>query len=377
MRPTGFDLNSPVATASPMTVDAIEKQIQNAWRELNAQAEHRGDPAPLRTSILTLVVIAHGEVEIRSASRTLERLVRVLPSRVIQISIRDETDEMTATVSAHCAIRSGDKAGCYELVNIDAGPNDLRAMPSLLSQLDISDLPMFAWWVGPVQMDSPEFRRIAGVVERVIIDSSQFSDPLASFRAYREYVDEGDTFAASDLTWSRLLTMRELVAQSFDIPAAIEMLAGIRRIDISHHPDGFAHAMLMAGWLTSRLGFEPSSATRLPNVLLLTASGQDGHNLQIVLESTRSGGRGIRSIRMVGHSAQKSSRVSIRRVDDDRAVVNIDLTGMPRQNRMVHCDEGYDDQVLGMELMQFGRDAIYQESLAIASTYAQLMYETE
>src|SRR5690606_30322593 len=159
----------------------------------------------------------------------------------------------------------------------------------LLSQLDISDLPTFAWWVGPVKVDTPEFTRIAGVVERVIIDSSQFTDPLDSLHVYREHVEAGETYAASDLTWSRLLTLRELVAQSFDIPAAVEMLGGIRRIDMSHHPDGLAHAMLMAGWLTSRLGFEPTGASRSPDALRLTASSPDGRTLQLVLESIRSG----------------------------------------------------------------------------------------
>lgn len=374
MSTPGYDLNSPVATATPITVEAIEAQIKNAWRELNAEAERRNEPAPLRSSILTLVVIASGPDEIRRASATLERLVQAVPSRVIQISVQDDTHELSATVSAHCAVRSDDKRGCYELIHISAGPEDLRAMPSLLSQLDISDLTTFAWFVGPVDMTTSEFRRIATTVERVIIDSSLYRDPLDVFNTYRTHIEaQGDNVAASDLSWSRLLTLRELVAQSFDIPAAVQMLSGIRRIDISHHPNGLAEAMLMAGWLTSRLGFQPIDASGAADNLGLAAAHPDGRRLQVVLESTRSGGRGIRSIRMVGHSAKQSSRVSIRRVDDERAIVNIDLTGVPRQNRMVHCADGYVDQVLGMELVQFGRDRVYEESLAAAATFSRAL----
>ena len=374
MRPSGYDLHSEIATSSPITVEVIDAQIKQAWRELNAEAEQRGEPAPLRTSILTLVVIASGDDQIRRSSRTLEQLVQILPSRVIQISILDNTSKLSASVSAHCAIRSGDKKGCYELIHINAGPNDLPAMPSLLSQLDISDLTTFAWWVGPVEMESPSFRRIASAVERVIIDSSEFADPLEVFQLYEALIQsQGDAIAASDLTWSRLLILRELVAQSFDMPAAVEMLAGVRRIDISHRPDSLAQAMMMAGWLTSRLGFEPLDASRLPDALRLIASRPDGRELQIILESIRSGGQGVRSIRIIGHSAQQSSRVSIRRIDDERASVNIDLTGVPRQNRMVHCAEGTVDQVLGMELVQFGRDAIYEESLASAAAFSRMI----
>lgn len=362
-------------SAPPFNVETIEEQIKEAWSELGVRAEQAGAPAPLRTSILTLVVVAQGANEIRRASATLMRLVQALPSRVIQVSIEDEHANMQARVSAHCALQPGGKPTCYELIEIDAGPAHLPAVPSILTQLDISDLTTFIWWVGPADPESDAFLRISGTAQRVIIDSARSPAPFRAFRRYATFSkNHVDSIACSDLTWTRLLVFRELVAQSFDIRAALEMLPNVHRIDMSYHPEAVADALLMAGWLTSRIGMTPFSAvTTGDGGLTLTATGDGSRTIRLVLTPVRSSTMGLRSIRLNGHSPARSSRVTIRRIDDTRAMVNVDITGLSRQQRMVHCGAGYEDQILGMELMQFNRDRIYEESLDHAAQFAGIL----
>lgn len=370
-------MNSHVVSP-PFTVESIEAQIHQAWSELGAIAEKSGAPAPLRTSILTLAVIACGDLEIGRANRTLEQLIQVLPSRVIQISVRDSTAELSATVSAHCAITRSEQASCYEIIRIEAGPDDMRAVPSILTQLDISDLTTFVWWVGPVDTRLENFRRIAGSSERVVFDSSKSRQPLDDLVAYNRFLTENqDVIAGTDLTWSRMLAMRELVAQSFDHPAAVEMLDNIQRVDMTYEPAARAGILLMAGWLSSRLGWTPTEASESGETIQLTVVTNNDRRVTFNLSAAQGSSIGLHSVRILAHTGTSSSRVTVRRIDAGRAIVNLQMTALPRQERIVHCAEGNDDQVLGMELLQFSRDLIYEAALEQAAAFAAMLLDNK
>jgi glucose-6-phosphate dehydrogenase assembly protein OpcA len=372
------DVDSGIAPTAPITVESIEEKIHAAWSELGARAEEAGAAAPLRTSILTLIVISHGEPEIKRANQALERLVQVLPSRVIQISINDSTRDLAASVSAHCAVTSTDQSNCYELISVRAGPVHLRAIPSILTQLDIPDLTTFLWWVGPVDSGSTNFRRISSSADRVVVDSARFNRPLEDLNSYRLFLGENESdVAGTDLTWCRLLAMRELIAQSFDHPDALAMLTDLRRLEMSYNPAALAEALLMAGWFTSRLDLKPIAARRMQEMVGLTARYPDGKQVEFNLSPLTTRAAGLRSVRILAHNSLGTSRVTVRRTGQERATVNIEMTGMPRQQRTVHCADGTDDQLLGMELLQFGRDPVYEHALEHAATFARFLQREE
>ncbi|CAN5313494.1 glucose-6-phosphate dehydrogenase assembly protein OpcA [soil metagenome] len=368
------DLHSELDLESSFTVESIESELKHAWAELGAQAEESNTLAPVRTSILTLVVVARGEAEITDARATLDRLVRVLPSRVILVSVLRDKENISARVSAHCAFSLSEQGSCYERIEIETGQTNLRAIPSILTQLEISDLPTFIWWIGPVDLRSPEFSRISRAAQRVIIDSARFNHPLESMGHYAEYMahNHGD-LAGTDLTWSRLLAWRELLAQSFDNPAAQEMLSSLQRVDMTYDPGYEADALLTAGWLTSRLGWEPDAASETRDTITFSACDQNQRTVRFNLTEISGAGIGLRSVRLVSHSGQKSSRVTVRRLDRQRAAVHIEMTGMPRQQRVVKCIDNTDDQVLGTELLQFGRDQVYEHALNHAARFATMI----
>lgn len=372
------DLHSELDLESSFTVESIESELKHAWAELGAQAEESNTLAPLRTSILTLVVVARGEAEIIHARTTLHNLVRVLPSRVILVAIRRESESLRAQVSAHCSFSLSDQASCYELIEIETGQANLRAIPSILTQLEISDLPTFMWWIGSVDLRSPEFSRISGAAQRVIIDSARFNHPLESMGHYAEYMaGNGGDLAGTDLTWSRLLAWRELLAQSFDSPAAQEMLSSLQRVDMTYDPGYEADALLTAGWLTSRLGWEPDAASETRDTITFSACDQNQRSVRFNLTEISGAGIGLRSVRLVSHSGQQSSRVTVRRLDRQRAAVHIEMTGMPRQQRVVQCVDNTDDQVLGAELLQFSRDDVYEHALNHAARFATMIQKQE
>lgn len=363
----------PIATSS-FSVEAIEAQLKAAWSELGMRADRARLPDPLRMSVLTLVVVARSNAETERARRILSSLVQALPSRIIFVSIRDDVAEPTAFVSTNCAFRSSDRPSCYEMIEIDTNPASVRAIPSVITQLEIPDLPTFAWWVGPVDFGSDEFRRISGTTERLIIDSSRFYEPLETIRGYHQFLEGNrDTLAGTDLTWSRLAAFRELLAQSFDNPIALAALSSLDRIDMTFDPGFEADALLTAGWISSRLGWEPIEATESRDTLTFPARRPDGGMARFNLSRISGTGIGLRSARLVAHTGQHVSRISVRRPDRFRAVVDIDMTGAPKQQRVVNCVDSDDHTVVGSELLQFTRDTIYESALDHAARFATML----
>ncbi len=368
------DLHAELNLESSFTVESIERELKNAWLELSAQAEQSNTSAPLKTSILTLVIVAQGDTQIEHARMTLQSLVRGLPSRVLLVAVRRTSQDIRAHVSAHCSFLTSARASCYELIEIDAGPEHVAAVPSILTQLEISDLPTFIWWVGASDLESPEFSRISSVAQRVIIDSASFNQPLEAMRQYAAYLARRNwEIAGNDLTWTRLDAWRELLAQSFDSPVAQEMLSTLQRVDMTFDPGYEADALLTAGWLTSRLGWEPDAATETRDTITFSACDQDRRVVRFNLTEISGAGIGLRSVRLVSHSGTQSSRVTVRRIDPQRAAVQIEMTAMPRQQRIVPYVDSTDDQMLASELLQFGRDRIYEQALDHAARFATMI----
>lgn len=371
------ELHTKSTPAPAFTVEAIRDQITAAWADLGYQAEQMGTAPPLRTSILTLVVVAHGNREVARAREVLSNLVHAVPSRVILVAVRHDVEALAASVSAHCALRGTDQVSCYEIVEIETPPHSLRAIPSVLTQLEISDLITFIWWVGPIDFSVEEYGRISAVGERVIIDSSRFRDSLRAMRLQARFLRSHPELAGSDLTWNRMLPWRELIAQSFDIPAAQAMLPNLQRVDMTFDPGSRADAVLCAGWLTSRLGFEPEEATESAGVTVFSACNAGRNVVRFNLSEVASSGIGLRSVRLVANTGRHTTRVTVRLIEGERAAVTIEMTGGPRQQRIVHFNDMSDVEALAQELHQFNRDPIYEKALNHAARFAAMLEPEE
>src|SRR5262249_57191310 len=89
----------------------------------------------------------------------------------------------------------------------------------------------------------PVFERLAGLVDRLVVDSREWDDGLHG--AYGSLAQHfGEHLAVSDIVWARTLPWREAIAQAW--PG----IAEANELDVSG-PE--ADALLLAGWLRSRL----------------------------------------------------------------------------------------------------------------------------
>jgi glucose-6-phosphate dehydrogenase assembly protein OpcA len=338
--------------------------LSRVWSDISRQIEEQSGQLPLRTSILTLIVVARGKIETRLAHATLHELVEQMPSRAIIIEVGRPGSEMNATVSAHCLYRSQNRAACYEVIELRVPSDRLVALPSLLQPLELYDVPSFLWWVGAADFRAPDFIRLSESAERIIVDSSRFDSPvdaLASFQAYLQSADISVT--GTDLNWARSTSWRELTAQCFDHPRTADLLNAFQTVEIAFDPSGEAQGWLLAGWLATRLGWRLVNARRSRETTTLALYTSRGEEVTVTLTLQATSGFGLRSVRLLVGSGMRTSRIVIRRRTADLTAIAIEGVDIPRQERIVRDAQPRLCDLIGKELLIHTRDRVFEESL--------------
>jgi glucose-6-phosphate dehydrogenase assembly protein OpcA len=224
-------------TGEDVSIARIERELAR----LRAESSEEGAQPNLRTSVMTHIAWAPPEWQ-GAAEMTLSGMAERHPSRTLLLVPRaDEADGLDAQVSIRC-FPVGDRAICGEVIELTLRGNLSRAPASIVLPLLISDLPVFCRWRGRPDWDSPEFVQLTGVVDRLIVDSTEWPDVPG---AYRELAELFPKVVVSDIAWERTERWRSLLASLW--PG----IRDVRSIRVHGTP---AQAHLLAGWLRSRLG---------------------------------------------------------------------------------------------------------------------------
>jgi hypothetical protein len=87
-----------------------------------------------------------------------------------------------------------------------------------------------------------------------------------------------------DLAWLRSTPWRERVAATFDPAKLREDLKVISSVAVRHHPESEAAALLLLGWMASRLGWQPGRLTAHGGAVTGSARGRR-QDVQLRLEA--------------------------------------------------------------------------------------------
>src|SRR5581483_8823989 len=115
---------------------------------------------------------------------------------------------------------------------------------SIVLPLLISDLPVFLRWRGEPAWESPELEQLLGIVDRLVVDSTEWENLPTP---YARLAGLFDSVAVSDIAWDRTERWRTLLASLW--PG----IGSVKTMRVHGTP---AQACLLAGWLSSRLGHE-------------------------------------------------------------------------------------------------------------------------
>jgi len=361
--------------ARATTIDALEHELARLRRAAVAHARERGQTLA-RASVLNLVVYSEREVHARRAARTVADLALRHPSRAIVLLGDRDRDGIVASVQLHCHVPQSDGAQpvLYEQILARVRGDFDERVASVVIPLLVPDLPVFLWWTGTPPSDAQHLDDLVTLADRFIIDSADFARADQTLpevaRLARHRV------AITDLNWARLTHWRELVAQFFDVPAwrpFLDRITGIRAgfaVDMDGRDIHPSQALLLLGWLSSRLGWRPVDALAPSEAggLLFRMGRADGAPIMVRLRPRFERGLDagdVSGIRIQAAYGRETAEFVIKRAPDERhATATAIISGVVRSERVVPLPALGIRELLGEELAIARNDHVYEVALA-------------
>jgi glucose-6-phosphate dehydrogenase assembly protein OpcA len=242
----------------------LERELNAMWSEMSAPEGGGGSGGVVRACVLNLVVYAEGAEGRAEVDELLSEVVERHPCRAIVLAAERGSGEarLDAFVSTRCQLSPrGSKRICGEQITIEAAGPAVDTASSAVAPLLVPDVPVFLWWKDIPHDDDRLFTRLAGMADRVVIDSASFDRPAEDMLRLAEMV-AGGRMRLSDLNWGRLTSWRALVAGFWDVADYRDSLARIESIRIEYDPPDRSRgqiapkALLALGWFVSCLGWE-------------------------------------------------------------------------------------------------------------------------
>ena len=216
--------------------------IREIERELTSLRTVPGSESPYqRTSVMTHTAWVPPEW-VEAAEDVLSGLAERHPSRTLVLFPQpDDVDGLDGDVEVDVYPAGEGRQICTETIRIRLKGPRAAAPASVVQPLLLPDLPAFLRWRGRLPFGAPELEQLVDVVDRLIVDSTEWPDLPES---YRGLVDIFDRVAVSDIAWARTSRWRPMLASLWPD------IAGVKRIRVRGTA---AQAQLLAGWLRSRL----------------------------------------------------------------------------------------------------------------------------
>ena len=218
--------------------------VETALARLRAASAPAGGSPNLRTSVMTHLAWVP-DPWLDKARAALSGMAERHPSRTVLLVPEPDAgrDRVDATVTVETYVLPGvDRAVCTEVVELRLQGLRAKAPASVVLPLLVSDLPVFLRWRGEPPWGAPELDQLVGVVDRLIVDSTEWDDlPFP----YRHLAELFPRTAVSDIAWARTSRWRMLLASLWPD------ISGVGTVRV-HGTQ--AQALLIVGWLRSRLG---------------------------------------------------------------------------------------------------------------------------
>jgi glucose-6-phosphate dehydrogenase assembly protein OpcA len=258
--------------------DTSPAAVEAALRQLLAQRHEESD-AYVPARVLNLIAIVDrdwkGEVHNR-----LERVGRFHASRTILCAVEQgrTTLDAFATMSADHDPKPGEIVALEERVELDLGPAHLKRLATIVDPLLVPDLITLVW--SPHQYDEA-VDELLGLAQVVLIDTVTSPEPAA---ALRRSADLCKSTYVVDLAWVRSMPWRERIAAMVDPPAYRPLIYRIDGMTVRYHPESSTAAVLLLGWLATRLGWELPSPFESEGEMLCSRARRRDETIALRLE---------------------------------------------------------------------------------------------
>jgi len=271
-----MDRSDAVWSGEGTTPDVIEAALRELLIERHAENDHF---VPAR--VLNMIVFVDREWSGEIANR-LRGVGRYHASRLLVLSYdphRSQMDARVTIVADDAEPGPGELALLHETVVVEIGDRHLDDVVTIADPLVVSDLPTLLW--------SPHGHHeiiddLLALAQAVLVDS--VDEPDAGEGIERAYALSSQAYVV-DLAWLRSTPWRERLAAAFDPAPLRAELQAIESLTIRHHPESTVAAMLLVGWLASRLGWKTGPLTSDGDALSGHARAGEGEKVALRLEA--------------------------------------------------------------------------------------------
>jgi glucose-6-phosphate dehydrogenase assembly protein OpcA len=377
-----LETHSSEISLSPLKgvdVKKILSELASMWSGEGEGADSRSSAGMTRACALNLIVYTTPSDDRGRLEELLDQVNQQHPGRtLILVAYRDTaTPRLEGYVSMRCRLLgSAGKQICGEEVCIEAGGPLVETAATAVAPLLVPDVPVFLWWKDIPHYEDKLFDRLAQMADRVVIDSAAFDQPYDDLlQLSRMIADRSRRMHVSDLNWGRLTSWRTLLASFWDVPAYRPLLDEIDLVEISYRspndaPDEIApRALLMAGWLASRLGWEVfAESSRNEGVVKFELRAGD-RSIAIVFEQDKIAGLTDGLVSSVVLSAGKgAARFSVgKRTDGTKLETEAQIGNERSVGRVLAYENRSEADQLSRELAFLSRDAIYEAAVSRAA----------
>lgn len=371
-----------------LDVEVVERQLAQLWTESARDPDADTEAAVLRARVANLLVFIPSAAGLDDAHEMLRELTAIHPSRVfLMLGVREEADqdiEMFVESICQADKRGGAIRLSCEEITLKATGKFVAELPSAALPLLVPDLATFLWWQDAPRVSDKVLDTLLRATDRLIIDSANFADPHRDLlETNKIFSDKNyDHVGLSDLNWARLTFWRGLLADFYDVPAYQPLLSSIGQIQIDYvgperAPEKVApQALLMAGWLASRLQWQLSEdqLDELNKTTSFNFQSKDGRAIKLELNRVDQGehrpGRLVQvELRANGDEtgAPSASFAVSRSADNLHLVTEAKLGPTTHRGRVLPVRNRSTAQLLSREMEILCNDQIYQEAVAVAA----------
>jgi glucose-6-phosphate dehydrogenase assembly protein OpcA len=342
-----------VWSAEGTTPDAIEAALRELVKQRHGE---NGGLAPARA--LNMIAFVESRYRGEIANR-LAGVGRYHASRLVVLSYDPERTRLDAraVVSSDDDPAEGELGLLRERVTVEIGKRHLDDLVTIVDPLVVTDLATLLWSPHghPEAVDA-----LLELAQTVLVDS--LDDP-----SWREAIGRACELRSRayvvDLAWLRSTPWRERVAAAFDSQAMRAELEKVETVAVRHHPDSTVAAMLLVGWLASRLGWNVSPLSANGGVLTGTA-GVDGQKVAVRLEQAPE--QEVRGLESVAIATATGRRLGLRRGTGGLRARSRDAGGHEREWTILGASRG-ESGILGEGIRQsLLRDPTYGPALEAA-----------
>jgi glucose-6-phosphate dehydrogenase assembly protein OpcA len=355
-------------------------KIEAALRELvNQRHAENGGLAPARA--LNMIAFVESGYSGEIANR-LAGVGRYHASRLVVLSYDPNRTRLDAraVVSTEIEPAEGELGLLRETVTIEIGARHLDDLVTIVDPLVVTDLATLLWSPHghPEAVDE-----LLGLAQTVLVDS--LDEP-----SWREAIGRACELRKRayvvDLAWLRSTPWRERVAAAFDSSSMRVELERLETVSVRHHPDSTVAAMLLVGWLASRLGWEVSRLSANGGVISGTARSStpgNGDPDDVSVDEGDGGGTAaqaiairleqapeqqVRGLESVAIATTTGRRIGLRRGPGGLRARDRDAQGHEREWTILGASRG-ESGILGEGIRQsLLRDPTYGPALAAAET---------